>query len=99
MPPTRKALALLGLLFLTFAVLLAAKDKKKPAAAQSAQIPEDKQIVHALNRFTFGIRPGDVERVRAMGLDKWFDQQLHPDKISDDAVEANWWRTSRRRRS
>jgi uncharacterized protein (DUF1800 family) len=89
MPATRKALALLGLLFLTFAVLLAAKDKKKPApAAQTAQIPEDKQIVHALNRFTFGIRPGDVERVRAMGLDKWFDEQLHPDKINDGAAEA-----------
>lgn len=89
MPATRKALALLGLLFLTFAVLLAAKDKKKPApAAQTAQIPENKQIVHALNRFTFGIRAGDAERVRAMGLDKWFDEQLHPDKIHDDAVEA-----------
>lgn len=89
MPATRKALALLGLLFLTFAVLLVAKDKKKPApAAQTAQIPEDKQIVHALNRFTFGIRQGDVERVRAMGLDKWFDGQLHPDKINDDALQA-----------
>ena len=58
--------------------------KRRPAG----QIPEDKQIVHALNRFTFGIRPGDVERVRAMGLDKWFDEQLHPDKINDSDLEA-----------
>src|SRR6476619_6029905 len=47
-----------------------------------------KPIVHALNRFTFGVRPGDVERVRAMGLDKWFDEQLHPEKIDDGAVES-----------
>ncbi|HST79273.1 MAG TPA: DUF1800 family protein, partial [Verrucomicrobiae bacterium] len=83
MPATRRALALLGPLFLTFAVVPAAKDKTKPA-----QMPEDKQIIHALNRFTFGIRPGDVERVRAMGLDKWFEEQLHPDKINDKALEA-----------
>lgn len=83
MPATRRALALLGPLFLTFAVLPAAKDKTKPAP-----MPEDKQIIHALNRFTFGIRPGDVERVRTMGLDKWFDEQLHPDKINDSALEA-----------
>ena len=83
MPATRRALALLGPLFLTFAVLPAAKDKAKPA-----QMPQDKQIVHALNRFTFGIRPGDVEQVRAMGLDKWFEEQLHPDKINDNALEA-----------
>ena len=73
MPATRKALALLGPLLLTFAVVPAEKDKTRPA-----QMPQDKQVIHALNRFTFGIRPGDVERVRAMGLDKWFEQQLHP---------------------
>jgi uncharacterized protein (DUF1800 family) len=88
MPATRKALALLGLLFLTFAVLVAAKDKKKSTAPATAKIPEDKQIVHALNRFTFGARPGDVERVQAMGVDKWFDEQLHPEKIHDDALEV-----------
>ena len=49
---------------------------------------DDKRIVHALNRFTFGVRPGDVERVRAEGLDKWFDEQLHPEKIDDGALES-----------
>src|SRR6185312_8730112 len=83
MPATRRALALLGPLFFTFAVLPAAKDRTKPA-----QMPEDKQIIHALNRFTFGIRSGDVERVRAIGLDKWFDEQLHPEKINDSAMDA-----------
>src|SRR5262249_37695313 len=40
------------------------------------------------NRFTFGVRPGDVERVRAIGLEKWFDEQLHPDRISDAGMDA-----------
>ncbi len=29
-----------------------------------------------LNRFTFGARPGDIDRVVAMGLGRWFEQQL-----------------------
>ena len=42
--------------------------------------------MHALNRLTFGPRPGDVERVQAMGVDHWIDQQLHPERIDDDAI-------------
>jgi uncharacterized protein (DUF1800 family) len=94
MPASRRALAAVALLLLISALLFAAGDKKakpKNAASESMDKPsmdEDKRIVHALNRFTFGVRPGDVERVRAMGLDKWFDQQLHPDSIDDNALEA-----------
>jgi len=84
---------LLGLLLAISAVLLVAGDKKPKnikAATPDAPVPmdDDKRIVHALNRFTFGIKPGDVEQVRTMGLNKWFDQQLHPEKINDDALEA-----------
>ena len=88
MPATRKALTLLGLVMVVSAVLLVAADKKAKSQPAAAQMDDEKKIVHALNRFTFGIRPGDVERVRAMGLDKWFDQQLHPDNINDDALES-----------
>src|SRR4051812_41656880 len=51
------------------------------------ELPADQQIIQALNRLTFGPRPGDVLKVRAIGLDKWMDQQLHPDKIDDRAIE------------
>jgi uncharacterized protein (DUF1800 family) len=95
MPAARKHLILLGLILLVSAILFAASDKKsktksagKEAPAPTAPMDGDKKIVHALNRFTFGVRPGDVERVRAMGLDKWFDEQLHPEKINDSAIEA-----------
>lgn len=49
---------------------------------------EGEAILHALNRLGYGPRPGDVERVRAMGLERWVDQQLHPATIEDSAVEA-----------
>src|SRR5450432_2258661 len=98
MPAARKAIVVLGLIVAISACMvpagmLAAKDKKQKHGDSSqtpaaGQIPEDKQIVHALNRFTFGVRPGDVERVKAMGLGKWFDEQLHPDKINDSPLEA-----------
>jgi uncharacterized protein (DUF1800 family) len=93
MPAARKQLILLGLILLVSAVWLAASDKKSKANSHEknatlSPMGDDKKIVHALNRFTFGVRPGDVERVRAIGLEKWFDEQLHPDKIDDSAVEA-----------
>ncbi len=43
----------------------------------------DEQVNHALNRLTFGARPGDAEAVRAMGVDKWIDLKLHPERIPD----------------
>ncbi|MFL6374977.1 MAG: DUF1800 domain-containing protein [Pyrinomonadaceae bacterium] len=51
-------------------------------------LTEDQKILHVLNRLGFGARPGDVERVKAMGLQKYIDQQLDPSKIDDSATEA-----------
>jgi uncharacterized protein (DUF1800 family) len=63
-----------------------------PASARPAyhpgQIEGDERILHALNRFTFGPRPGDLEAVRALGLDRWFDQQLHPAAIDQPELNA-----------
>jgi uncharacterized protein (DUF1800 family) len=49
---------------------------------------DDRTILHVLNRVTFGPRPGDLERVRAMGVDQYIDEQLHPERISDTAMDA-----------
>jgi uncharacterized protein (DUF1800 family) len=57
-------------------------------AYQSGQLHGDERILHALNRFTFGARPGDLEAVRAMGLENWFDQQLHPETINQSDLYA-----------
>lgn len=48
----------------------------------------DQQVHHVLSRLTFGGRPGDVETVRAMGVDAWIDRQLHPERIADAAVPS-----------
>src|SRR5579864_6032320 len=48
------------------------------------KLPNDKKILHALNRLTFGPRRGDLEAVRKMGLKKWVDLQLHPSQIPEN---------------
>ena len=49
---------------------------------------DQKRAAHALNRLTFGPRPGDLERVTQLGVDKWIEQQLHPEKIDNSTLDA-----------
>jgi uncharacterized protein (DUF1800 family) len=60
---------------------------KLPAPPKLKQNQGDQRILHALDRLTFGPRPGEVEEVKAMGLDTWIAQQLHPRTIDDSATE------------
>jgi uncharacterized protein (DUF1800 family) len=80
----------IGLLLLALGIAvsadLAIAKKKENLAA--AQMDQRKRTVHALSRLTFGPRPGDVQRVMAIGVDQWIDQQLHPEKIDDSALDA-----------
>ncbi len=62
-----------------------AKTIKKSAPLRP--LTEDEKIVHVLNRLGFGPRPGDVEKVRAMGLERYINQQLTPQNVPDTAVE------------
>src|SRR3954469_16338173 len=48
----------------------------------------DRKIVHVLNRIAFGPRPGDLERVERLGVDRYIDQQLHPERIDDATMRA-----------
>ncbi|MGA2249283.1 DUF1800 domain-containing protein [Terracidiphilus sp.] len=62
-------------------------------AARPGKLTSDERILHALNRFTFGLRPGDLKAVKAMGpgstgLDRWFAQQLHPGSMDNSALQA-----------
>jgi uncharacterized protein (DUF1800 family) len=54
------------------------------AGSFNQKLPPDQQIVHALNRLTFGPMPGEVEVVRRIGLNKWIELQLHPDQIPEN---------------
>ncbi len=80
----------IALAALTMAIALAAPfalGRKKPKT-DIPQMGEQKQAVHLLDRLAFGPRPGDVDRVLATGVDKWIEQQLHPEKIDDTVLES-----------
>ncbi len=74
----------------TFAVLsmLAVAAGHPHAGAPDALPSGDDAVTHALNRLTFGPRPGDVARVKALGLQAWIDRQLDPSRIDDAALTA-----------
>ena len=73
--------SLLGILLATSVVSLAA------LPAVQRELSTDEQAIHVLNRLAFGPRPGDVERVKAIGVDRWIAQQLDPRSIRNDANE------------
>src|ERR1044072_4948152 len=79
----KKSVACALLLALTATQPLVSAQKR----AKSQNLTEEQRIVHVLNRLGFGARPGDVERVKAMGLENYINQQLNPEKISDTVAE------------
>jgi uncharacterized protein (DUF1800 family) len=93
-------LATAVVLALTFVPLCAQNQTPRKSARSTAAKPVKRaakepplvslnpreRAVQLLNRFTFGARPGDVDRVLAMGTDKWLEQQLNPDSIDDSAL-------------
>src|SRR5262245_50079908 len=46
-------------------------------------------LTHLLNRVAFGQRPGDGQRVQHIGVEKYLEQQLHPDRIDDSSTESH----------
>src|SRR5512146_1408173 len=86
------AIVLATLLVTLSTTWLIAGDKKRKSRevenSAGRKLDERRRAIHALNRLTFGPRPGDVDRVQAMGVDRWIDLQLHPEKIDDSALQA-----------
>src|SRR6266700_2749732 len=86
LPKRTLALACMALLCVAQAVYAA--DKKHKNTQKEKTLSEHDLALHALQRLTFGPRPGDLEQVLAMGVDPWITQQLDPAKIPDPAVDA-----------
>jgi uncharacterized protein (DUF1800 family) len=85
----RQILPLAAVLLVTgLTVPAAGRAQDRPAAASMAAREQtaDQQVRHVLNRLAFGARPGDYDRVRAMGVDAWIAQQLVPQRIADPVV-------------
>jgi uncharacterized protein (DUF1800 family) len=66
-----------------------AKVPAKPAAKAVVLTPLSarERVVQLLDRFTYGPRPGEVDRVLALGADKWVEQQMNPDSVPDGALQ------------
>ncbi|HWY46881.1 MAG TPA: DUF1800 domain-containing protein [Bryobacteraceae bacterium] len=62
----------------------AVDDAKRQAKLFQKKLSKDQQVQHALNRLTFGPKSGDIPRVKKMGLKKWLDLQLHPERIPEN---------------
>jgi uncharacterized protein (DUF1800 family) len=43
---------------------------------KEAGLTEREAAAHLLNRFSYGPRPGEIDRVLKMGLERWFERQL-----------------------
>src|SRR5262249_17960852 len=79
--------ALMATAFLTISTV----SSEDLAAQKSSGVPskaDARTVLHVLNRLGFGARPGDIERVQQMGLEKYIDLQLNPDRIDDSALDA-----------
>ena len=81
----RLSLVVAAVLVAGLAATQLALGKKKN---KSSGMDEQKRAIHALNRLTFGPRPGDAERVAQLGVDEWIELQLHPEKIDDSYLDA-----------
>ena len=77
----KKIVAFMLLVVLTQSLVFAQKRPKVQSLTQ------EQRIIHVLNRLGFGARPGDLERVKAMGVEKYIEQQLNPEKITDTVAE------------
>ena len=85
--PSRKALVLIVLGTVAGAYSFAESHAPKAPAASNS-LSEQQKIVHALDRLTFGARPGEVQRIREIGLKTWLQEQLHPMTITQSPVLA-----------
>jgi uncharacterized protein (DUF1800 family) len=62
-------------------------DPRIASKPHGTQLRGDDRLLQVLNRFTYGPRPGDLDRMRALGMQAWFNQQLNPQSIDDSGLE------------
>ena len=69
-----------------FIALTLAAASPCPLLAQQPHLTARDSALHALNRLAYGPRPGEVDRVAGMGVTRWIERQLDPDRIDDQAL-------------
>jgi uncharacterized protein (DUF1800 family) len=76
----------LGFVLGVATLAVAAGSLPEAAGRFDQKLSKDRQALHVLNRMAFGPRPGDVDRVRSLGVEKWIRQQLQPQLIAEDPI-------------
>jgi uncharacterized protein (DUF1800 family) len=61
---------------------------KRASGKPTAKLTEEQRALHALNRLTFGPRPGDLQKVMDADVNDWIEQQLHPEEINDSVLDG-----------
>ena len=84
----RRGLALLPIVAVLATTLAVGVSAGQGQKTSGSRLSEEQRILHVLNRLGFGARPGDVERVKALGIEHYIQQQLSPGKISDTLAET-----------
>ena len=74
---------------LVMALLIVACVAAASASSEKTALNSRDRAIHVLNRLAFGPRPGDVDRVLAMGVSAYIEQQLKPERIPDPTVAEN----------
>jgi uncharacterized protein (DUF1800 family) len=94
----KRVLSAMAVLVLAFGPVLSGKTKKIKKIKASANPPEyvafsklldrDSPYHHALDRLTFGPRPGDYDRLKQIRLEEFVDLQLNPERVPENPVVA-----------
>ena len=78
----RAAITIVAVVSLPTTFLPAREKPTAPAALSPREV-----ALHALNRLGFGAGPGDVDRVLGMGISRYIEEQLHPERIPEASIE------------
>ncbi|MDQ3012432.1 MAG: DUF1800 domain-containing protein, partial [Acidobacteriota bacterium] len=61
--------------------------RSRRASGAISSLTDDQKVLHLLNRAGFGPRPGDIERIKRIGIEQYLSQQLHPEDLTDDFLD------------
>ena len=78
----RKVVGLLTAVWMS--AVLPARTSESDYHLFQKKLSKDEQALHALDRLAYGPRPGDLEAVKKLGVRKWIDQQLHPERVAEN---------------
>ncbi|HKY30625.1 MAG TPA: DUF1800 family protein, partial [Pyrinomonadaceae bacterium] len=86
-PISRSGIAIFAAAALLLSSIATGVSGQQRQKRQTTRLTDEQRIIHVLNRLGYGARPGDIERVKAMGVENYINLQLDPVKISDALAE------------